>query len=132
MVRLREIPRTAAFAWSPGAAAPLIATGTKAGAVSADFSNDTVLELWDLDLGNPHANTELQSVGSITADSRSVQNIRSFRRLKLIADVGGNRFYDIAWSQPTGERVRGVIAGALESGSLDLWDAEKLRTGPAR
>lgn len=132
MVRLREIPRTAAFAWSPGAASPLIATGTKAGAVSADFSNDTVLELWDLDLGNPHANTELQAVGSITADSRSVQRVKPLRRLKLIADIGGNRFYDIAWSQPTGEKPRGIIAGALESGSLDLWDAEKLRTGPAR
>jgi len=72
MVRLREISRTAAFAWSPSAARPLIATGTKAGAVAADFSNETVLELWDLDLDNPHANTELQAVGSISADARYV------------------------------------------------------------
>ena len=71
MVRLREIPRTAAFAWSPGAAVPLIATGTKAGAVAADFSNETTLEIWDLDLGNLTANAELQAVGSISADSRS-------------------------------------------------------------
>jgi protein transport protein SEC31 len=72
MVRLREIPRTAAFAWSPGAAKPLIAVGTKAGAVAADFSNETTLEIWDLDLDNPNSNAELHAVGSISADSRSV------------------------------------------------------------
>jgi len=40
-----------------------------------------------------------------------------------------SRFHDIAWSQPTGGHTRGVIAGALEKGSLDLWDAEKLLSG---
>lgn len=50
MVRIREIPRTATFAWSPGAQAPLLATGTRAGAVDFDFSNETNLELWDLGL----------------------------------------------------------------------------------
>src|SRR5215469_6449914 len=39
-----------------------------------------------------------------------------------------SRFYDIAWGQPNNDRPLGIIAGALESGSLDLWDAEKLRT----
>lgn len=38
------------------------------------------------------------------------------------------RFNDIAWNQPDDSHPRGVIAGALESGSLDLWDAEKLRS----
>lgn len=34
------------------------------------------------------------------------------------------RFYDIAWARlKTG---RGILAGALENGSLDLWDADKL------
>lgn len=110
MVRLREIPRTATFAWSPGAAPPLIATGTRAGAVDADFSNETQLELWDLALHNPEQSVELQPVGSISADSR---------------------FHDIAWSQSSEDYPRGIIAGALESGSLDLWDAEKLRIGPS-
>lgn len=110
MVRLREIPRTATFAWSPGAAPPLIATGTRAGAVDADFSNETQLELWDLALHNSEQGVELQPVGSISADSR---------------------FHDIAWSQSSEDYPRGIIAGALESGSLDLWDAEKLRTGPS-
>ena len=61
-----------ARAWSPGAAPPSIATGTKAGAVDADFSNDTTLELWDLGLDNAEQSTELQPVGSIATDSRHV------------------------------------------------------------
>ncbi|KAF2200524.1 hypothetical protein GQ43DRAFT_441491 [Delitschia confertaspora ATCC 74209] len=108
MVRLREIPRTATFAWSPGPAKPLLATGTKAGAVDADFSNDTQLELWELDLDNSDQGVELQPVATVNADSR---------------------FNDIAWSQPSEEYPRGIIAGALDSGALVLWDAEKLRTG---
>lgn len=40
------------------------------------------------------------------------------------------RFHDIAWSQSSEDYPRGIIAGALESGSLDLWDAEKLQIGP--
>ena len=34
------------------------------------------------------------------------------------------RFYDIAWAKV--KDGRGIIAGALENGSLDLWDADKL------
>ena len=75
MVRLREIPRTATFAWSPSIVSPFIATGTRAGAVDADFSNDTQLELWDLDLGSLRAGVELQPVASIDTDSRYVQII---------------------------------------------------------
>lgn len=70
MVRLREIPRTAAFAWSPGTSSPYLATGTRAGAVDVDFSNDTQLEIWDLDLNNTKQSHELQPVASIDTDSR--------------------------------------------------------------
>lgn len=70
MVRLREISRTAAFAWSPGTGSPYLATGTRAGAVDADFSNDTQLELWDLDLDNKKQGLEIQPVASIDTDSR--------------------------------------------------------------
>ena len=105
MVRLREIPRTAAFAWSTDAIHPKIVTGTKAGAVDADFSNDTALELWDLDLKPTDASVELQPTSTLQVDAR---------------------FHAIAWSQPTSGKPKGLIAGALESGSLDLWDAEKL------
>lgn len=70
MVRLREIPRTAAFTWSPGAAKPLLATGTRAGAVDADFSDETQLELWDLNLDDEEQGLELQPIASITTESR--------------------------------------------------------------
>lgn len=73
MVRLREIPRTASFAWSPGAAPPLIATGTRAGAVDADFSNETCLELWDLGLNRQNASDELETVAKIDTDSGYVE-----------------------------------------------------------
>ncbi|KAM7188027.1 protein transport protein SEC31 [Rhypophila sp. PSN 637] len=107
MVRLREIPRTAAFAWSPGAN-PLVVTGTRSGAVDADFSDESKLEVWDLSLDNQDQGLELQSVVSISTESR---------------------FYDIAWGLPSEDHPRGVIAGAMENGSLDLWDAAKLIAG---
>ncbi|KAJ5594895.1 Protein transport protein sec31 [Penicillium hispanicum] len=107
MVRLREIPRTATFAWSPGAASPLIATGTRAGAVDIDFSNKTCLELWDLSLDRQDASEELQPVAKIDTDSG---------------------FNDLAWSD-FDDTKRGVIAGGLENGSLDLWSADKLLAG---
>ncbi|SLM35909.1 protein transport protein [Lasallia pustulata] len=108
MVRLREIPRTATFAWSPGTNLPFLATGTRAGAVDADFSNDTQLELWDLDLNNTEKGIELQPAASIDTDSR---------------------FHDIAWVRANDDFPRGVVAGALENGSLDLWNVEKLLGG---
>jgi protein transport protein SEC31 len=58
------------FAWSPGAFPPFLATGTKAGAVDEGFSNDTQLELWDLDLDNTRQGQELQPAASISTDSR--------------------------------------------------------------
>jgi protein transport protein SEC31 len=70
MVRLREIPRTAAFAWSPGSETPLIVTGTRAGAVDANFSDETKLELWDLNLDNLEQGVELQPIAGMSTDSR--------------------------------------------------------------
>ncbi|KFX98879.1 hypothetical protein O988_04163 [Pseudogymnoascus sp. VKM F-3808] len=108
MVRLREIPRTAAFAWSPGSGLPILVTGTRAGAVDADFSDETKLELWDLNLDNLEQGVELQPIASISTDSR---------------------FHDIAWAPPNENHPKGIIAGALDNGSLDLWDAQKLLEG---
>ncbi|KLP07524.1 SEC31 protein [Fusarium fujikuroi] len=104
MVRLRDIPRTAAFAWSPGAGKPILATGTHVD--SPDESSK--LELWDLALDDQQQGLELQPVASIDTDAR---------------------FYDVAWGPPNEDHPRGIIAGALENGSLDLWDAEKLIAG---
>jgi len=69
MVRLREIPRTAAFAWSPDAGSAWIATGTKSGAVDVDFSNETCLELWDLALDNAQQTQELRPSVAIATDT---------------------------------------------------------------
>ena len=107
MVGLREVPRTAAFTWSPGPNPPFLATGTKAGAVDEGFSNDTQLELWDLSLSGSKRD-ELEPAASIDTDSR---------------------FNDIAWTKEADAASRGIIAGALENGSLDLWDADKLLAG---
>lgn len=69
MVRIRELPRTAAFAWSPDASAPWIATGTKSGAVDVDFSNETCLELWDLALDSPQQGQELQPAATLRTET---------------------------------------------------------------
>lgn len=39
------------------------------------------------------------------------------------------RFHDLAWGPPDDTHSRGIIAGGLENGSLQLWDAEKLVSG---
>jgi protein transport protein SEC31 len=74
MVRLREIPRTAAFAWSPGTS-PFLVTGTRSGAVDADFSDETKLELWDLNLDAVDHGLELQQIASINTESRYAHRI---------------------------------------------------------
>lgn len=50
-MKLKEIHRTSTFAWSP-LSAPLLATGTVAGALDESFSNDSQLEIWTLDFLN--------------------------------------------------------------------------------
>ena len=109
MGRLRSIDRTAVFAWSNGAGSPLMVTGTRTGALDDSFSSETKLELWDLHLNSiEQGDKDLKPAGTITTDAG---------------------FNDVAWSEPTDDHPLGVIAGALENGSIDLWDAEKLRNG---
>lgn len=73
MGRLREIPRTAAFAWSAGNASPSIATGTRAGAIDADFTSENRLEIWDLNLDKQDASADLAPIASLDTDSRHVK-----------------------------------------------------------
>jgi protein transport protein SEC31 len=47
----------------------LIATGTRAGAVDADFSNETCLELWDPALDRQGPGADLQPTAKISTDS---------------------------------------------------------------
>ena len=85
-----------------------MATGTRTGALDDSFSVETKLELWDLALGEPSSGPgdQLPQSGMIATDAG---------------------FNDIAWSEPSEEYPLGVIAGALENGAVDLWDAAKLR-----
>lgn len=75
MVRLREVPRTATFAWFPSSGKPLLVTGTRAGAVDADFSDESKLELWDLSLDDTQQGLELQPLASITTESRYTKEL---------------------------------------------------------
>jgi protein transport protein SEC31 len=70
MARFRDIPRTAAFAWSPDAAQPKIATGTKDGALDIDFSSATALDLWDLTPSSANTSDELRPYATLPVDSR--------------------------------------------------------------
>lgn len=47
MVKLAEYPRTATFSWSHDRV-PVLATGPASGAIDADFSSTSTLELWSL------------------------------------------------------------------------------------
>lgn len=95
-MKLKEIPRTATFAWSPASADPLIATGTAAGAIDADFSVATSLEIWPLNLLD-------RTVGSFEATPR------------MAADTDA-RFHDLAFNADGS-----VIVGALENGTVETW-----------
>ena len=72
MVQLKQITRNATFAWSPARGAPLIASGTIAGAVDASFSQDSELEIWDLDLDNTDTSAfELKPTAKISTERKS-------------------------------------------------------------
>lgn len=45
-------------------------TGTRAGAVDADFSDESKLELWDLALDDQQQGLELKPIASISTDAR--------------------------------------------------------------
>jgi protein transport protein SEC31 len=66
--KLNTISRTATFSWSPGNQAPMVATGTIAGAVDDSFTNASDLEIFKLDL-NPESNN-LQSSYKVSTVSR--------------------------------------------------------------
>ena len=68
-MKLKEISRTATFAWSPGQQIPIIAAGTVAGAFDASFSVTSELELFRLD-DNKSAGIELQPAGVVTSKAR--------------------------------------------------------------
>ncbi|KAF9926504.1 protein transport protein S31 [Linnemannia zychae] len=109
-MRQKTIPRTSTFAWSPGQHTPLLATGTVAGAFDANFSNTSQLEIFDLNLTDksPEHMEITQPAGIVSSSTR-------FNRL--------------AWASPTIDRPYGMIAGGMENGELNLWDANAILSG---
>ncbi|KAG7817309.1 hypothetical protein KL928_004044 [Ogataea angusta] len=97
MVKLREVAETATFAWSYDSM-PLIATGTLAGAMDETFSSESALQIWDV-------------------FSKDVP------LAKFSLD---NKFTSLAWSKPSEKYERGLLAGAFENGSIQLWNSGSL------
>lgn len=118
MVQLKQITRNATFAWSPAKGTPLIASGTIAGAVDASFSQDSELEIWDLDLNNTDASAfELKPIAHVSTE-------RKYSPRRNGIDVF--RFYSLAWGYVTSEKPSGVIAGAMDDGHLNIWDVNAI------
>ncbi|KAI9459387.1 hypothetical protein F5148DRAFT_1218787 [Russula earlei] len=108
-MKLKEIHRTSTFAWSP-LSAPLLATGTVAGALDESFSNDSQLEIWAPDFLKKQ---EYDLGGQGQKGPRgSVSN--------------SSRFNRIAWGKADGSRPEGVIAAGMENGELGIWDPSKI------
>ena len=66
---------------------------------------------------------------NLSARWRLILGARSHGSYLLHLVLKSPRFHDIAWVESPEKSSKGIIAGALESGSLDLWDAQKLTDG---
>ncbi len=111
------INRTATFAWSPAtyeSDAPLIATGTVAGALDESFSNESLLELWQPD----YAASSHDSASTASADAKPIASIST-----------SARFNRLAWGYANSTRPKGLLAAGLENGELGIWDAQKVIAG---
>lgn len=76
-MKLKDISRTAAFAWDQtSSSSPLIVTGAVAGALDESFSNESQLEIWAPDFGGEAGGLRLGGEGqkgpegSISVSSR--------------------------------------------------------------
>lgn len=102
MVKINEYERTATFSWSHDPL-PVLATASAAGAVDMDFSSSSKLEIFDV----------------FSLDSKTL-------KVELDFDT---KFYGLDWSNKTSAHSNGLLAGALENGIVQLWDAAKLLKG---
>ncbi|EJD05585.1 WD40 repeat-like protein [Fomitiporia mediterranea MF3/22] len=109
-MKLKEIHRTATFAWSPLPEVPLLVSGTVAGALDESFSNDSQLEIWAPDF----MDKEEYDLGGIAQNGPKA----------FISTT--SRFNRLAWGLPNTGRAKGVIAAGMENGELGLWDPEKI------
>jgi len=124
-MKLKDISRTATFAWdSSSSSSPLLATGAIAGALDESFSNESQLEIWSPDFGEGegmYLGAEGKGAqGSITVNSRWVRSP---------ATIADNRFNRLAWSAPNASHARGVLAAGMETGEVNVFDPEKIISG---
>ena len=122
MGRLREINIKAQFAFSP--VSTFIATGTAAGVLSDDLSGEACIEIYDtkLDTADTEAFT-LTASGSQPISERYAEA----QWCKICTDV--YRCVSIAWGAVSNDRPQGVIAAAMDNGSVDLWDPVAILAG---
>ncbi|KAJ1769853.1 protein transport protein S31 [Coemansia sp. RSA 1843] len=104
------VERTAIPAWGPQQAdAPLVATGTVAGAMDASFSNMSELEIFKV-AADGDEDGPLKAVGKVEAAAR-------FQRLAW----SGGKLDDV--------HAQGVLAGGLENGDVAFWNPTAIIDG---
>jgi hypothetical protein len=87
-MKLKEISRTATFAWSPTTALPLLATGAVAGALDESFSNESQLEVWAPDFNDA---AEYDLGGEARPGPRGVVHTTAKRVHSSVAGAGADR-----------------------------------------
>ncbi|KAJ1801516.1 protein transport protein S31, partial [Coemansia sp. RSA 2399] len=104
------VERTAIPAWGPQQAdAPLVATGTVAGAMDASFSNMSELEIF-----------------KVAADGDEDGPLKALGKVEAAA-----RFQRLAWSggKLDEAHTQGVLAGGLENGDVAFWNPSAIIDG---
>ena len=103
MPRVGGVSRSATVAWGASSAhANLIASGTKAGAISDSFDNTSHLELFSLDLMS--SSQEMALLGSVQTNER---------------------FHRLAWGNAgmaDGSLPYGIIAGGMDDGTVKIFN----------
>ena len=110
-MKLASLEKTSCIAWSPcQQQSTVLALGTLAGAMDANFSTQTELELYEWD----GINMDLKKLGAISTNSRY------FYRVYFLTHP--NRFHNLAWTPLKGSKRNGLLAGGKENGELDIYD----------
>ena len=92
-MKLKEIHRTATFAWSPSQSIPFLASGTVSGALDESFSNESQLEVWALDFLDRNeydlgGEGQVGPKGTVTTNSRYLLRVILRIRAGPLSDYG--------------------------------------------
>jgi hypothetical protein len=127
-MRIISTSKHAHVAWSPLPDQPtLMACGTSAGTLSADFDTTATLDI--LRVNTKSAQVCICRRVSSAADVRACRSqSKDFQRPVGVA-TATNRFTSIAWGL-TGSKSSafpmGVIAGGLDTGGIAFWNPAKI------